>query len=36
VLASLPGTVWQRPWVTFCKHYGQGNDAGNFSFPRKS
>jgi hypothetical protein len=27
VLASIPGTVWQRPWVTFCKHYGQGNDA---------
>jgi hypothetical protein len=27
LLASLPGTVWQRPWVTFCKHYGQGNDA---------
>jgi hypothetical protein len=27
VLASLPQTVWQRPWVTFCKHYGQGNDA---------
>jgi hypothetical protein len=27
VWASLPGAVWQRPWVTFCKHYGQGNDA---------
>jgi hypothetical protein len=27
VLASIPGTVWQRQWVTFCKHYGQGNDA---------
>ena len=27
VLASIPGTVWQREWVTFCKHYGQGNDA---------
>jgi hypothetical protein len=27
LLASIPGTVWQRPWVTFCKHYGQGNDA---------
>jgi Putative transposase/Transposase zinc-binding domain len=27
VLPSIPGTVWQRPWVTFCKHYGQGNDA---------
>ena len=27
VLASIPGTVWQRSWVTFCKHYGQGNDA---------
>jgi hypothetical protein len=27
VLASIPGTVWRREWVTFCKHYGQGNDA---------
>jgi Putative transposase/Transposase zinc-binding domain len=27
VLAGLPGTVWQGPWVTFCKHFGQGNDA---------
>ncbi len=25
--ASVPKTVWQRPWVTFCKHYGQGNEA---------
>ncbi len=27
LLASLPAVVWQRPWVTFCKHYGQGNEA---------
>jgi hypothetical protein len=27
LLASLPEAVWQRPWVTFCKHYGQGNEA---------
>ena len=27
MLASIPETVWQREWVTFCKHYGQGNDA---------
>ena len=27
VFASIPEAVWQREWVTFCKHYGQGNDA---------
>jgi hypothetical protein len=27
VLASLPGSVWQREWVSFVKHYGHGNDA---------
>jgi hypothetical protein len=27
VFASVPATVWHREWVSFCKHYGQGNDA---------
>jgi hypothetical protein len=27
IFASVPATVWQREWVSFCKHYGQGNDA---------
>jgi hypothetical protein len=27
VLADIPATVWQRQWVSFCKHYGHGNDA---------
>jgi hypothetical protein len=27
VFADIPGTVWQREWVSFCKHYGHGNDA---------
>ena len=27
LFATIPATVWQRPWVTFCKHYGQGNEA---------
>jgi hypothetical protein len=27
VLADLPASVWQREWVSFVKHYGQGNDA---------
>jgi hypothetical protein len=27
VFATLPASVWHRPWVSFCKHYGQGNDA---------
>jgi Putative transposase/Transposase zinc-binding domain len=27
VYAKIPGTVWQREWVSFCKHYAQGNDA---------
>ena len=26
-LVGIPEVVWQRPWVTFCKHYGQGNEA---------
>jgi hypothetical protein len=27
VFESVPTTVWLREWVSFCKHYGQGNDA---------
>jgi hypothetical protein len=27
VLATVPVRVWQREWVSFCKHYGHGNDA---------
>jgi hypothetical protein len=27
VFAAIPGLVWKRSWVSFCKHYGQGNDA---------
>jgi Putative transposase/Transposase zinc-binding domain len=27
VFADVPTTVWQREWVSFCKHYGQCNDA---------
>jgi hypothetical protein len=27
VFASIPPGVWQREWVSFCKHYGHGNDA---------
>ena len=27
VFAAIPPCVWQREWVSFCKHYGQGNDA---------
>jgi hypothetical protein len=24
---SIPDRVWRREWVSFCKHYGHGNDA---------
>jgi len=24
---AVPARVWQREWVSFCKHYGHGNDA---------
>lgn len=24
---SIPESVWHRQWVSFCKHYGRGNDA---------
>ncbi len=27
LFANLPKCVWHREWVSFCKHYGHGNDA---------
>jgi hypothetical protein len=27
VFADIPARVWQREWVSFCKHYSRGNDA---------
>jgi hypothetical protein len=27
VFAEIPPSVWKRQWVSFCKHYGHGNDA---------
>ena len=27
VFADIPANVWRREWVSFLKHYGQGNDA---------
>jgi hypothetical protein len=27
LFAKIPATVWHREWVSFCKHYGHGNDA---------
>jgi Putative transposase/Transposase zinc-binding domain len=27
VFAGIAPGVWQREWVSFCKHYGHGNDA---------
>ena len=27
VFAGVPASVWNREWVSFCKHYGHGNDA---------
>jgi Putative transposase/Transposase zinc-binding domain len=27
VFAAVPARAWQRQWVSFCKHYGHGNDA---------
>jgi Putative transposase/Transposase zinc-binding domain len=27
VFANLPECVWSLEWVSFCKHYGHGNDA---------
>jgi len=34
-LVGIPEVVWQRPWVTFCKHYGHGNDAVLSYYPGK-
>jgi Zn finger protein HypA/HybF involved in hydrogenase expression len=27
LFAGIPESVWHREWVSFCKHYGHGNDA---------
>jgi hypothetical protein len=27
LFAKVSADVWRREWVSFCKHYGQGNDA---------
>ncbi len=27
VFANVPASVWQRSWVSFCKHYGRGSEA---------
>ena len=27
LFAGIPAAVWRREWVSFLKHYGQGNDA---------
>jgi hypothetical protein len=27
LFATITDTVWRREWVSFCKHYGRGNDA---------
>ena len=27
LFATIPATAWRREWVSFCKHYGRGNDA---------
>ena len=27
LFATIPASVWHREWVSFCKHYGHGNDA---------
>src|SRR6516225_684672 len=27
VFGTISKAVWRRKWVSFCKHYGQGNDA---------
>jgi len=27
IYAVIPASAWQREWVSFCKHYGHGNDA---------
>jgi hypothetical protein len=27
LFATIPDTAWRREWVSFCKHYGRGNQA---------
>ena len=27
LFAAIPAAAWRREWVSFCKHYGHGNDA---------
>ena len=27
LFAMIPDAAWRREWVSFCKHYGRGNDA---------
>jgi hypothetical protein len=27
LFAAIPPSAWSREWVSFCKHYGHGNDA---------
>jgi hypothetical protein len=27
LFGTIPAAVWRREWVSFCKHYGRGNDA---------
>jgi hypothetical protein len=27
VFETIPASVWRRKWVSYCKHYGRGNDA---------
>jgi hypothetical protein len=27
LFATISAAVWRREWVSFCKHYGRGNDA---------
>lgn len=27
LFAQVPARVWKQEWVSFCKHYGEGNDA---------
>jgi hypothetical protein len=27
LFATIPAAAWRREWVSFCKHYGRGNDA---------
>jgi hypothetical protein len=27
LFGAIPAAVWRRKWVSYCKHYGRGNDA---------